>query len=180
MKYYKIILDGYDKKGGVIYTPEDIRLGIIEDAKEVDNSIYDMKFTLKDGEYTHFMGSNFGNKFISKELKELIENYIPKEYPLVFVPVHVYSNLYGNKDYFILHFDIIFDVLDRDNCIYLPDTGDICDIVKPCFSLEKIKNLNIFNSRPIINDINVSDKLRKDMKKHKMDMGIEFLQVRCV
>ena len=35
MRYYRIIEDGYDKKGGVMYTPSDRTFPIACDAKEV-------------------------------------------------------------------------------------------------------------------------------------------------
>lgn len=60
MKYFEIILDGYDKFGGVLYAPKEVKYGIVEDSEEVDKSVFNMTFTLKDGGYTHFLGSNIG------------------------------------------------------------------------------------------------------------------------
>lgn len=177
MKYYRIILDGNDKIGGLIYAPKEVKSGFITDANEINESVFDMIFTLQDGNYTHFIGSDIGTNFISAELKQLIEDYIPIDYPLEFIPIQIYSDTYGNKEYFILHFKIIFDVLDVENTIYIPGTSSV---IKACLSQTKVENLHIFNSRPVINDVIISEKLRKDMKKFKMNIGIELTQVRCV
>ena len=177
MKYFEIILDGYDKFGGVLYAPKEVKYGIVEDSEEVDKSVFNMTFTLKDGGYTHFLGSNIGAHFVSAELKQLIESYISDEYPLEFIPVQILSEIYGNKEYFIIHFTKIFDVIDPENTVYIPDTNSI---IKVCLSQAKVKDLHIFNTRPYVNYVIISEKLRKDMRKLKMNVGIEFTQLRVV
>lgn len=177
MKYYRIVLDGNDNFGGLIHAPKDVKSGFITDANEIDKSIFDMKFTLCDGNYTHFIGSDIGANFVSVELKKLIESYIPMDYPLEFIPIQIHSEFYGNKEYFIIHFTKIFDVIDPENTVYIPDTNSI---IKVCLSQAKVENLHIFNSRPIINDIIISEKMRKEMKKHRMNVGIELTQLRVV
>lgn len=177
MKYYRIILDGDDKIGGTLYAPKEVKHGIVEDSREVEKSVFNMTFTLRDGDYTHFLGSNIGAHFVSTELKQLIESCVPIDYPLEFIPIQIVSDVYGNKVYYILHFKIIFDVLDIENTIYVPGTDSI---IKACLSQTKVENLHIFNSRPIINDVVISEKIRKDMKKLKKNVGIEFTQLRVV
>lgn len=177
MKYYSIVLDGNDKIGGVLYAPKGVRHGIVKDSIEIDKNIIGMKFTLQDGAYTHYMGANIGANFVSSELKQLIESYIPNNYPLEFIPVQILSEIFGNKEYFIMHFTRIFDVIDTENTVYIPGMNSI---IKVCLSQEKVINLHIFNSQPSINDVIISEKLRKDMKKLKMDVGIEFTQLRVV
>ena len=43
----------------------------------------------------------------------------------------------------------------------------------------KVKDLKVFNSQPAINDIIVSDEVRKSIKKNKLDLGLDFMPVYC-
>ena len=50
-------------------------------------------------------------------------------------------------------------------------------VVKPYIDYNKAKDLDFFNSEARINGIMVSDKMKKLMKKRKLDAGIEFKEV---
>ncbi len=177
MKYFKIILDGNDKVGGILYAPIGINSGYISDSKKIPENVENLIFTLKNGSYTSYMGSNIGANLVNEDLKNLIEEFITNDYPIKFIPVTVCSDQHGNKQYFILYFDIIFDVINTSKTIYVDGTSQI---IKVCLDEYKVNGLNIFNSQPVINDVIVSDCLRKKIKKQKMDLGIEFSQLNCV
>ena len=52
-------------------------------------------------------------------------------------------------------------------------------LIKPAFSIAKVKGHHLFNSRPYINDVNVSEQLYKEIKKNKLNLGISFQTIRC-
>jgi hypothetical protein len=177
MKYYRIILDGEDQLGGLLYAPEGIKSGYVSDGKKLPENIANLEFKLMDGSYTSFMGSDIGANLVNEDLKELIGSFITDENQIQFLPVKVSSNLYGDKMYYILYFNIIHDVINTTKTMYVEGTDQI---IRLCLACNKVKGLNIFNSQPHINDLIVSDKIRKKMIKQKMDIGIEFMQINCV
>lgn len=61
-----------------------------------------------------------------------------------------------------MHFKKIFDVIDRKKTIYVEGTDSI---LKLRLDYDKVKSLNIFNSQPVINDIIVSEQVKKSIKK---------------
>ncbi len=175
-KYFELIRDGYYEPGGVIYASSDIIYPLARDGKPISNW-QNLTFTLKDGNYLSYHAVNAGANLVDDELKTRIEEFIPVNYPLEFLPVKVLSEIYGEKQYFIMHFKIIFDVIEPINTVYVDGTKSI---IKLCLDYNKVKNLDIFNSQPAINDIIVSDKIRKAIKKRKLDFGIEFSKLHCV
>lgn len=73
-----------------------------------------------------------------------------------------------------MHFKKIYDVIDKINTIYVKGTDSI---IKLRLDYEKVKDLNIFNSQPYINDVIVSETLYKAIKKQKLDFGLEFMPI---
>jgi hypothetical protein len=52
-------------------------------------------------------------------------------------------------------------------------------VIKLKLDYNKVKDLKVFNSQPAINDIIVSDEVRKSIRKNKLDLGLEFMPVYC-
>ena len=75
-----------------------------------------------------------------------------------------------------MHFKKIFDVIDTENTIYVEGTDSV---IKLKLDYNKVKELKVFNSQPAINDIIVSDDIRKSIKKNKLDLGLDFMPVYC-
>jgi len=175
-KFFKLIMDANDEIGGTLYAPKGTDTLLIKDVKEVIGW-RNLVFTLNDGIYTPYHMANIGCNLISDELKSTIQEFIPENYPIEFLPIKALSEQYGEKQYHIMHFKIIFDVIDPINTVYVDGTKSI---IKLCLDYNKVKNLDIFNSQPSINDIIVSDRLRKAIKKRKLDFGIEFSKLRCI
>ena len=73
-------------------------------------------------------------------------------------------------------FKKIFDVIDTENTIYVEGTDSV---IKLKLDYNKVKELKVFNSQPAINDIIVSDDIRKSIKKNKLDLGLDFMPVYC-
>ena len=175
IKYYRIIIKGNDKIGGVLYAPDNWPYPIARDGEEVKNW-ESLTVELKDGSYRPFHMCIGGANLVSQEMKELFETFIENNADIEFLPVKAESEIYGNKIYYIMHFKKVFDVIDCKNTIYVEGTDSI---LRLRLDYEKVKALNVFNSQPVINDVIVSEKVRKSIKKNKLDLGIEFMLIAC-
>lgn len=174
-KFYKIIIDGNDNEGGVLYSPSHWPFPIACDAEEVKNW-QSLVIELRDGVYRHFNKCTGGANLVSKEFKDILCLYIPSDYDVEFLPVKVISKEFGDKDYYILHFTKIFDVLDKNTTIYAKGT-DI--IIKVCLNYSKVKDLHLFNTQPAINDVVISAKVCNHLKKAGLAGGVEFVPIKC-
>lgn len=172
--YYKIIENGYSSTG-VIYAPKEWPYPIAEDAQPVKNW-QSLVLELKDGPYCHFHKVVGWANVVSKEFKDLLLSFVGENDYLEFFPVKIVSKQYGDKEYYIMHFTKIFDVIDKENTVYGPGDNNI---IKPRLLFEKVKNLKIFNSQPMINDVIISNDVRKAIIKNKLDAGIEFWPIFC-
>ena len=178
-KYYRITMNAYERRIGTLYAPKGTDTRLISDAKPIPNW-QDLIFTLKNGLYAPYHMANIGGNLVNEELKSIIEGFIIPNYPIEFLPVKAISEEYGEKQYYIMHFKIIFDVLDLDNSVYHYYEDGTKSIVKPCLDLMKVNDLDIFNSLPAINDIIVSDRLRKVIIKRNLNFGFVFSELKCV
>jgi hypothetical protein len=176
MKCYKIIIQGYDDECGVIYAPQDWGYPIAEDGKEVNNW-QSLKLELRDGIYCHYHMCIGGANLVDDEMKRLFEQYITEDTQIEFLPVQVYSEIYGEKRYYILHFKKIHDVLDLEHTVYSYNRRSI---IKPVFNISKVRGMHLFNSRPAISDVNVSEMLYKAIKKNNLAKGIQFQPIKCL
>ncbi len=173
MKYYKLIVDGYDKVGGMLYAPSEWPCPIAVDAKEVENW-QDLTVELRNGKYCPFLSCDAGANMVSEEMKDLLLSFIGDNDNIEFLPVPAKSKEYGDRIYFIMHFKIIYDVIDTENTVYVPGTNIV---IKVRIDQEKAKGLKVFNSRPAINDIIVSEDVYQAIKRNKFDTGLEFMLV---
>ena len=113
-------------------------------------------------EYRPFHLCIGGANLVNQEMKELFETFIKNNDDIEFLPVKTVSEIYGDRIYYIMHFKKIFDVIDRKKTIYVEGTDSI---LKLRLDYDKVKSLNIFNSQPVINDIIVSEQVKKASKK---------------
>lgn len=173
MKYYKLIDDGYDKVGGMLYAPSEWPCPIAVDAMEVKNW-QNLTVELRDGKYCPFLSCNAGANMVSEEMKDLLLSFIGDNDNIEFLPVTAKSKEYGDRTYYIMHFKIIYDVIDTEKTVYVPGT-DI--IIKVRIDQEKAKGLKVFNSRPAVNDVIVSEDVYQAIKQKKFDTGVEFVLV---
>ena len=171
-QFYRFLLK--DIKGqGVLFAPQGTNARFGVEVLPVENW-ENMEFTLKGGIYLPFMNSNTTANFANEELKNLIQEIVPADHPLEFYPILVKSEEHGDKTYYLIHFKIIFDVIDEKNSVWVVNS-----VAKPCIDYEKAKDLDFFNSKARINGIMVSDKMKKLMQQRKLDTGIEFKKVPC-
>ena len=75
-----------------------------------------------------------------------------------------------------MHFTIIYDVIDKQKTVYVEGTDSI---IKLRLDSNKVQGLKIFNSRPAVNDIIVSEDVYKAIKMKKLDLGLDFMQIYC-
>lgn len=172
--YYKLMPNGYEKEAGLIYSPDKDKCPVVCDAEEVklnDDFVYE----LQNGKYSPFDRGPKAVRLVNEELKELLEINAEKEYT-EFIPVMVRSKDYGDRQYYILHFKKIYDVIDEENTVY-SNSGDIINLR---VDYAKVKDLHVFNSRPYINDLIVSTKVYKEIKKRKLSFGTSFGIIYCL
>jgi hypothetical protein len=174
-KYYKIITDGNDKEGGTLYAPPQWSYPIARDGVEVKNW-KSLVLELKNGYYCSFHTCNKGANLVSQDLKDVLESFVGNHSEVEFLPVMVTSKEYGDRTYYILHFRLIFDVIDKKNTIYF---DGLDTILKMKLDYEKVKTLNVFNSRPAVNDIIVSKDVHDAIKQRKLTSGLDFVPVFC-
>jgi hypothetical protein len=112
---------------------------------------------------------------MSEKMKSVINSNLTGNEQIDWIECKVKN---GNEEqaYFILRFNKMLDVLDKQKTMFVQGTDHI---IKPVFSLSKIKDYNIF-PKPSSHDlwkitpgIYISDLLRKAIIKAKLT-GIEF------
>ncbi len=173
MKYYELTEDGYDKIGGMLFAPSDWPCPMAVDAMEVENW-QNLILELRNGIYCPFLSCDAGANLVSEEMKALLLSFIGENENIEFLPVTTKSKEYGDRTYYIMHFKIIYDVIDKEKTVYVPGT-DI--ITKVRIDLEKAKGLKVFNSQPAINDIIVPEEVYQAIKQKKFDTGLRFVLV---
>lgn len=174
IKYYDLLVNGYDRQSGILSDLPGMHYPIILDGEKIKD-LESFIVELRDGVYRPFhMCPGYANA-VSEELKCLLESY-SEPGSIEFLPIKVISREYGDRTYYILHFTKIFDVIDKENTIYIKETGSI---LKPALDYEKVKTLHVFNYQPIGNDVIISEVVRKAMKKKKLDLGLDLSPVYC-
>ena len=174
IKYYDIIVRG-NARGGVLYAPQSWPRPIAIDGEDVKNW-QSLVVELKYGPYRNFNMCVGNANIVSESFKAVIDEVAGNNPDLEFLPIRATSIEYGDRDYYIMHFKKVFDVLDKKNTVYAPNTNSV---IKPWVDFEKVGTLKIFNSQPYINDVIVSDDLRRAIKRKHLDDGIEFMPVYC-
>jgi hypothetical protein len=173
MRYYRVVMDGY-YGGGMLYPPQDWPYPIARDGETVRNW-QSLVLELRDGPYRHFNTCVGGANVVSEEFKEALLPYCINS-DIEFLPVLVKSQEYGDRKYYIMHFLKVYDVIDKNATVYVPGTDDI---IKVRLDYEKVKELDVFNAQPIVNDFYVSEKVRRVLKKNQLDIGVELCPIYC-
>ena len=168
-----VMPNSYEEKAGNADSPNWHVCPHVYDGEDVD-LCKEFVYELKGGEYCPYLMGPWAVNLVDEDLKTLLEEYAEKEY-VEFLPVMIHSEQYGDRQYYIVHFTKIYDVIDKEHTVYGP--GD--SIIKLCVDYNKVKNLHVFNSQPIISDINISAKVYKEIKKRKLDFGTSFGRIGC-
>jgi hypothetical protein len=112
---------------------------------------------------------------VSEKMKAIIINHLTGNETIEWITAKVIGNGEVRK-YYIPRFQKKLDVLDMQKTMFVQGTDKI---IRPCFSLSKVKNYNVFNLPSSYNlwkitpSIYVSEMLKKAMQKEKL-AGIDF------
>lgn len=181
-KFYEIIPTD---DGGVLYALSSAGY-VALDAEKIEDW-ESLVFELKDGPYSHYNTCVGNARIVSAEFKNLILSVVGSNSYLDFFPVRIVSQEYGDKEYYIMHFTKIFDVIDIKHTIYFnikdkEHVGFLSDkdtILKMKLNYEKVRYLQVFNSQPYVNDLIVSEVMKKAIINNKLNKGIEFSPIYC-
>lgn len=61
------------------------------------------------------MSSAKGGDFVSEELMELFKSYLTPSEKVDFIPVEVKSDQYGDRTFYIMHFEKVYGEIDKDH-----------------------------------------------------------------
>lgn len=172
-RYFRVMPNAYEEKAGDADSPDWGACPHVYDGEDVERGKV-FVYELKGGKYCPYLMGPWTVNLVDENLKTLLDEYVEKEY-VEFFPVIVHSKEYGDRQYYIVHFTKIYDVIDKEHTVYGP--GD--SIIKVCLDYNKVKNLHVFNSQPIISDINISAKVYKEIKKRKLGFGTSFIRIGC-
>lgn len=173
-KFFNLLLKAYSKYG-VLIAPEGTDSTFGQNGYPVQMPS-EFNFVLTNGEYAPIMVSNVRAKFVSEQMKLLIEQYIPEDYPLEFIATDVKSELLGNRLYYLVHFTTVFDVIDLEHSRLFSPTN----ITIPVLCYEKVKDLDFFTTTARSEGMIVSDALMKEMKKKHFEVGFEFVEWKSI
>ncbi|MBQ6750130.1 MAG: hypothetical protein IJR02_05085 [Bacteroidaceae bacterium] len=123
-----------------------------------------------DKKFAPFEYTDTRASLVNEELKQLIKDYIPSDFPLKFIPMKIRSDAGEERQYYLLHFTKIFDVIDVEHSKCIAPG----DITVPTICYEKAKDLDFFNSIARYDGFIVSDRLMKEMKKRHLNGGLQF------
>ncbi len=165
--------NSYEKEGGIVTSPNCDACPHVYDGEDADLG-NEFIYELKDGKYCPYLMGPWGVNLVDEDLRALLEEYAEKEY-VEFLPVMIHSEQYGDRQYYVVHFTKIYDVIDKENTVY----GPAGNIIKLRVDYNKVKDLHVFNSQPIISDINISAKVYKEIKKRKLGLGTSFGRIGC-
>ena len=137
-----------------------------------------VKLTLVNGPFPDF---TFGGvkKIISQDLKDLFDRYDDSK-RIEYLPVMTTSAEYGDRMYYQPKLPPEKDIinLEESKCIEAQDIDGYhfdLQILVPCFYYDKVKNRDIFTTKPYgLYDIVVSSRVMNAIRKEKLKKGLSF------
>ena len=162
MKYYYKVSSGSDIGGraGVAYIKNYNELYLLP--KEGTVTEWETKhFYLKDGEYTDCLPANIGCRLCSKKMRDILERNKSNKDALQWLDAEVESEAGEKRQYFILHFPVLEDVLDKRKSKY---AGNI--LTKHVINPKACAGHEVFSyiEESTLSFI-VSQKVREELKK---------------
>ncbi len=137
--YYEVLYKD-DQAFGVAYAPENTDLFLVPNSGQAVKSWETIRLTLREGIYTDYPANDLGGRLCSEKLKTIIEENRSKNDVLQWLKAIVADAKGEERDYYILHFPVEHDVLDKKKTIFAD--GDF--VVKAVISLEAAKNHEVF------------------------------------
>lgn len=141
---------------------------ISDNGLEVSDDITGLKYLWLD-----FQPNNLAWNLMSSRMKEIVDKNLTGEEGIVWMKVNIKSPT-EVRTYFIPRFKSILDVLDEERTIYVKGTSHI---VKPVFSLAKVKKFNVFfvngAAWEIPSGLYISEMMKRVIQKEKLT-GVTF------
>lgn len=171
-RYYAILPGaGIGGKAGVAFIKNHTKLDLLPDQGWVDN--WETKqFTLKNGRYTDYLAANIGCRLCSEKFHSTLERCKSPKDVLQWLPAEVENESGEKRVYYVLHFPVLNDMLDKTKSKYAGNilTKHVID-TKLCighdvFSYIKCSSLSFI----------VSAKVRKELKKENCQ-GLVYLDI---
>ncbi|MCR5130637.1 MAG: hypothetical protein K6C10_04145 [Prevotella sp.] len=172
-KYYEIVSRGDDVIGGVLYSPSQWPYPIARDGEKVKNW-ENLELELRYGKYRDFHLCTGGANVVSESFMNALLPFVKDCSYLEFLPVLAKSTQYGDQQYYIMHFKKVFDVINMKKTMFVEGTDSIIKLV---LDREKVKDLPIFNSQPAVNDVIISNDIRKVLIKKHLVLGTDFIPI---
>lgn len=130
---------------------------------------------LEEGSFSDYQANSAARRLCSSKLKAIIDHYKSPQDEIQWLPMVVKDEHGEEREYFILHFPVIYDVIDRENSTYFGED----QLIKPVFSLRKIGRHKVFNYDSYnFFSFFISEDIRKDIEKEKCtNLNISKIQV---
>ncbi len=153
--------------------PFDLELYLLSDRQEgliKSKELSSLKETWLD-----YQPNSLAWPLMSEKMKLIIINHLTGSETIDWIAAKVIGNGEARK-YYIPRFQKKLDVLDIQKTMFVQNTDKI---IRPCFSLSKIENYNVFhlpssyNLWKITPSIYISEALKKAMQKEKLT-GVDF------
>jgi hypothetical protein len=138
MMYLDVSYDENDL-GGTACAPEEITFDLLPIEGIVD-SWQEFTFQLEDGDYTDYLANDLGWRMCSKPLRDLIESRKATEDLLQWLPAIVSDGLGTAVRYYVLHFPVIYDVLDTERTLFAEGGS----VIRPILSKSKLGSHRVF------------------------------------
>lgn len=169
--YHAVIVNAYAKDCGTMMEPDgwEMPKSVEEAIERIDSG---ERWTLVNGKYPDYdLGSlRFHGRLVSEGLKNILEQFDSAN-KVSFIPIMATSEEYGERPYYIAIIKEEHGIIDLESSKVL-ETGAV---TVPVFYYEKVKDLNIFSTRPVAYyDIVVSSKVKTAMRKAGVTFGVSF------
>jgi hypothetical protein len=124
--------------------------------------------------WVDYQPNNLSWPMMSEKMKNVISPYLTGKEGIVWIRVEVFAEK-EKREYYIPRFQQKLDVLNEAKTIYVKGTSHV---VKPVFSMEKIRNYAMFHKSQkyyweITSGLYVNNSLKNALKKEKLT-GIDF------
>jgi len=180
-KYFFLTWAEENDESGVAWAPEGTPLDheLISELEGKDELPFGLE--LREGILVDYLGNSLAWPLMSEKMRMVIERNLTGEEGISWIKANVKAR--GDIfDYYVLRFRKKLDVLDMNKTTFVTGTDHV---IKPCFSLAKIRIYSLFNVPQSHNlwkitiAIYINDKLRKDMIREGLS-GIAFSEVRTI
>lgn len=119
---------------------------------------------LRDGPFSDYQANSEACRLCSSKLRSIIDRNKSPQDQIQWLPMIVRDSSGEEREYFILHFPDVYDVIDRENSTFFGKD----QLIKPVFSLRKIGEHKVFNYDPYnFFSFFISEDIRKDIEKKK-------------